>query len=62
MGIFSREELIECATLSQMTIMNEPERKQFEAISGHDPVDLCRAHGNICIITLGENGSDIYRE
>jgi adenosine kinase len=42
--------------------MNEPERTQFETISGHDPVDLCQTHGRICIITLGENGSDIYQE
>jgi adenosine kinase len=62
LGIFSREELIECTTLSQITIMNEPERTQFETISGYDPVDLCQAHGRICIITLGEKGSDIFQE
>lgn len=62
MGIFSREELIECTILSDITLMNEPEQSQFEVISGHDPVSLCQAHGKICIITLGENGSDIYQE
>lgn len=54
MGLFLREELIMMSTKSNITIMNEPEQKQFKEITGEDYIDVCLAHGNIAIVTLAE--------
>lgn len=54
MGIYSDEELREMATLADITIMNEPERIQFESMVGEDFVSICIAHGHTGIVTLGE--------
>lgn len=59
MGIFSAEELQSCTIRSDITIMNEPERAQFESIVGEDFVNLCQSHGHTAIVTLGERGSII---
>ncbi len=60
MGILSAEELRSCAVKSQITIMNEPERVQFESIVGEDFVSICKSHGHPAIVTLGERGSIIF--
>lgn len=60
MGIFNSEELRSCVVKSQITIMNEPERIQFESIVGEDFINICQSHGHTAIVTLGERGSMIY--
>ncbi len=62
MGIFSRDELISLAIKSDITIMNEPERAQFESIVGEDFVNLCRSYGHTAIVTLWEEWSIIISE
>ncbi len=52
MGILSAEELRSCAVKSHITIMNEPERVQFESIVGEDFVKICQSYGHTAIITL----------
>ncbi len=42
------------STKSNITIMNEPEQKQFLEITGEDYIDICLAHGNAAIVTLAE--------
>lgn len=59
-GLFSREELIMMSTKSNITIMNEPEQKQFKEITGENYIDICLAHGNTAIVTLAEKWSSIY--
>lgn len=54
MGLFSSEELRTMSIQANITIMNEPEQKQFTEIVGEDFVDICRAHGNTAIVTLAE--------
>lgn len=45
---------------ANITIMNEPEQKQFREMVGEDYTTICLAHGNIAIVTLAERGSCIY--
>ena len=54
MGIYNREELRSMAVLADITIMNEPERIQFEDIVWEDFTSICLAHGHTGIVTLGE--------
>lgn len=42
MGIFSAQELKEQVVKADITIMNEPERVQFQKMVGEDFVDICR--------------------
>ncbi len=62
MGIFSREELLSLVIQSQITIMNEPERTQFESVVGEDFVEVCKAHGKTAIVTLADKWSVIESE
>ncbi len=62
MGILSAEELRSCVVKSHITIMNEPERAQFESIVGEDFVNLCRSYGHTAIVTLWEEWSIIISE
>lgn len=41
MGIFGSEDLREMTQIADMTIMNEPERVQFQEIVGQDFIDIC---------------------
>jgi adenosine kinase len=50
----TREELITLASQTDITIMNEPERLQFESMTGQDFIDICLAHGHTGIVTLGD--------
>lgn len=52
MGIFSKEELIHAVKKAHMTAMNEPERIQFEKITGNDFVNICEENGKIALLTL----------
>ncbi len=60
MGIFSAQELKEQVVKADITIMNEPERVQFQKMVGEDFVDICRWFWHIAIETLGENGVQIF--
>ena len=60
MGIFSREELLHGVKKAHMTAMNEPERIQFEKMTGSDFVKICEENGKIALLTLWEKGSMIY--
>lgn len=59
MGIFSGDELIHAVNKAHMTAMNEPERIQFEKITGCDYVQLCQEHGKIALLTRWEHWSSI---
>ncbi len=61
MGLFSSEELRTMSIQADITIMNEPEQKQYIEIVGEDFVDICRAHSNTAIVTLAEKWSCIYQ-
>ena len=52
MGIFSSEELLYAVKKADMTAMNEPERVQFEKMTGNDFLSICRDHGKIALLTL----------
>lgn len=52
MGIFSGEELLYAVKKSHMTAMNEPERIQFEKMTGTDFVKLCQQNNKIALLTL----------
>lgn len=54
MGIFSGEELKSQAVKADITIMNEPERAQFQKMVGEDFLDICTSYGHTGIVTLGE--------
>ncbi len=54
MGGLTSEELITLASQADITIMNEPERLQFQSMTGQDFIDICLAHGHTGIVTLGE--------
>ncbi len=41
MGIYNSSELREMTMIADITIMNEPERTQFQEIVGEDFVDIC---------------------
>lgn len=62
MGLFTKEELIRMSVLANISIMNEPEQKQYKEIAKEDFVNICLAQGNIAIVTLGEKWSCIYTE
>lgn len=57
MGIFSKEELLEMVKTANLTIMNEPESRQFHQITGVDVMEYCPSHKHTAIITLGESGA-----
>jgi adenosine kinase len=59
MGIFTGEELRDMVTKSDISVMNEPERIQFQTMTGIDFVDISLAHGHSAIITLAEKGAEI---
>lgn len=52
MGIFSKEELLHAVKKSHMTAMNEPERIQFEKMTGEDFIKICQENGKIALLTL----------
>lgn len=62
MWLFTKEELKKMSILAKISIMNEPEQKQYKEIVGEDVVDICLAQWNIAIITLAEKWSCIYKE
>ncbi len=43
MGLFSKEELTRMSVLANISIMNEPEKKQYKEIVKEDFVDICLA-------------------
>lgn len=47
-------ELISLVTQADISIMNEPERNQFQEMSGIDFPEICRSNWRIAIVTLGE--------
>lgn len=47
-------ELISLTSQADITIMNEPERNQFQEISGMDYPEICTSNWHIAIVTLGE--------
>lgn len=62
MWIFSWEELTEMVVKSKITIMNEPERTQFQTLAGVDFVELSKSSGNIAIVTLGEKWATLISD
>ncbi len=60
MGIFSGEDLKTQVIKADVTIMNEPERLQFQRMVGEDFVDICQTFWHISIETLGEKGVKIF--
>jgi adenosine kinase len=47
-------ELISLVTIADISIMNEPERNQFQEISGIDFPEICKSNWHIAIVTLGD--------
>ncbi len=60
MGLFTAEELRDMVAKSDITIMNEPEKVQFQTMTGIDFVDISEINGHTAIITLAERGAEIY--
>lgn len=59
MGIFTGEELKDMVAKSDISIMNEPERAQFETMTSEDFVHISEANGHTAIVTLAEKGAEI---
>ncbi len=62
MGVFSGEELRDMTAKSDITIMNEPERIQFQTLSGTDFVGICRTNERIAIVTLAAKWAQILEQ
>jgi adenosine kinase len=50
----NKEQLISLVEKADITIMNEPERTQFEATTGEDYTRISERNSHIAIVTLGE--------
>lgn len=61
MGIFSWEELKRMVIQANITIMNEPEKAQFQEIVWEDFVTISLSYGHTAVVTLWENWSQIYQ-
>ncbi|MBP9779381.1 carbohydrate kinase family protein [Candidatus Gracilibacteria bacterium] len=55
----NKEQLISLVEMAEITIMNEPERIQFEATTGVDYTTIARKNNHVAIVTLGDNGAMI---